>query len=291
MEKDPILGKIRVLLELLRVRNGVMGFLGVLTSAALIYPENFLSNQVILAGVVVFIIMGAGNMINDYFDFEIDKINKPDRPIPSRKITRNDTLMLSLALFFLGIALSKNINSYCFGLAVLNSLFLIVYGKYSKKLLLISNFGVSYLVASLFIFGALAPFGLNMDLWQKEILFVLTASAFFMTLSREIIKDIEDVEGDQEKYAVTLATKFGKNLAKKVAVVFTLLAIFVSCLPFFLSLPNFHLLGYGFFVGIADIIFLISLTMHPSLAQRLMVFGMISGLGAFFVGKMLPLIF
>jgi geranylgeranylglycerol-phosphate geranylgeranyltransferase len=289
MKYLPILGQIKVLLELLRVRNCVMGFLGVLLTVTLLHPGNALNSRIFLAGIPVFLIMGAGNMINDYFDSEIDKINKPYRPIPSRRINKNETLMLSLALFFLGIALAKNINAYCFGIAILNSLFLISYGKYSKKLLLVSNFGVSYLVASIFVFGALAPAGLNITGKQVEILIILTACAFFMTFSREIIKDIEDMEGDRANYAVTLATHFGKNKAKKGAVFFALIAIIISLLPFFLLLNSFHLLSYGFLIISADLIFLISLTMHPSLSQRLMVLGMALGLGAFFLGETLDI--
>lgn len=288
MKNLSLLGRIKVLWELFRVRNCVMGFLGVLISATLISEGNFLLPEVLLAGTSVFIIMGAGNMLNDYFDFEVDKINKPYRPIPAKKITRGDTLMLSLALFFLGIALTKNINIYCFTLAILNSLFLIFYGKYSKKLLLVSNFGISYLIASIFVFGALAPAGLTIPPSQIKILTVLSACAFLMTFSREIIKDIEDVEGDKERYAVTLPIKFGKKRAHHLAVFFAVTAIFLSVLPFFISLTSFHLLSYGFLVGIANVIFLVSLTMHPSLSQRLIVLGMVLGLGAFFLGKMFP---
>ncbi|MHC1575511.1 MAG: UbiA family prenyltransferase, partial [Candidatus Methanogasteraceae archaeon] len=75
----------------------------------------------------VFLITGAGNAINDYFDADIDAINKPMRPIPSGRVSRNAALYLSLLLFGLGIALAYTINIICFVIALANSLMLIVY--------------------------------------------------------------------------------------------------------------------------------------------------------------------
>ncbi len=65
-------------------------------------------------------------------------------------------MMLSLALFAIGLGMSKFVNIYCFIIALSNVIVLIVYGKYSKKMYLLSNLIVSYLVASIFVYGALA---------------------------------------------------------------------------------------------------------------------------------------
>ena len=59
---------------------------------------------------VVFFVTGAGNAINDYFDYEIDAINKPSRPIPSGKIGLSRAFSFSLALFIFGIIIASTIN-------------------------------------------------------------------------------------------------------------------------------------------------------------------------------------
>ena len=271
--------------DLMRVRNGLLAFLGILVSAVLVSNGNFgvvFSGNVLLAGIAAFLITSAGNILNDYFDVEIDKINKPERPIPSNKITRSDALMLSLALFLVGNALSKYINFYCLIIAAINTMVLIIYSKYSKKLLLISNLGISYLVASVFPFGALAvgidPFQLR----EIRIPVIITICAFLMTFSREIIKDIEDIEGDRRMYSVSIPIRFGIKRSRNIAVIFALTAIILSTIPFITHPVFFNLINYGLLIFIADLIFIVSLILDPSIGQRLMIAGMFIALLAFF---------
>lgn len=276
--------------ELIRIRNGVIAFFGVLVGAALVYTTSAITQElrVLVAGFVALLITGAGNAINDYFDYEIDKINKPHRPIPSGRISRSDVFMLSIILFLLGLGLAKYVNDYCLSIAFLNSIILIFYAMYSKKLLLVSNLGISYLVASIFLFGVAATIqeGTSMlSIEEIKIVTILTACAFFMTFSREIIKDIEDIKGDKEKYAVTLPIKIGVKRAKNMAIILTLIAIAFSLLPFAIETTSFNVYAYGTIIIISDLIFLASLTMHPTLGQRLMVVGMLLALTAFFLGN------
>lgn len=289
MKIDKIKEQIVTLLTLIRIRNCIMTFFGVLLGASFIDFSNIFTFKIILAGIAVFLITGAGNTINDYFDYEIDKINKAYRPIPSNKINRSDALMFSITLFFIGMGLSKYVNDYCLGIAVLNSIILVLYGKYSKRLHLVSNLGVSYLVASIFVFGALANFdsGINeiiSEIGKLQLIAIISACAFFTTFSREIVKDIEDIEGDKKEYSVTLPIKIGVKRSKNIASIFILAAILFSASPFFIPQEYFNLLPYGIFILIADLIFLISLTMHPAICQRLMIVGMIIALLAFFLG-------
>ncbi len=276
--------------ELIRIRNGVIAFFGVLVGAALVYTTSAITQElrVLVAGFVALLITGAGNAINDYFDYEIDKINKPHRPIPSGRISRSDVFMLSIILFLLGLGFAKYVNDYCLSIAFLNSIILIFYAMYSKKLLLVSNLGISYLVASIFLFGVAATIqeGTSMlSIEEIKIVTILTACAFFVTFSREIIKDIEDIKGDKEKYAVTLPIKIGVRRAKNMAIILTLIAIAFSLLPFAIETTSFNVYAYGTIIIISDLIFLASLTMHPTLGQRLMVVGMLLALTAFFLGN------
>ena len=281
--------------ELLRMRNGIIAFFGVLVGATFIHTTGTIipGTKIFIAGFAAFLITSAGNILNDYFDFEIDKINKPERPIPSGRISRSDAFMFSIVLFLLGLGFSKSVNDYCLSIAFLNSLILIFYAMYSKKLLLVSNLGISFLVASIFVFGVAATIQNGADMVGMEeikLVAIITACAFLMTLSREVIKDIEDIKGDEKKYAITLPIKIGAQRAKNMAMIFTLAAISFSLLPFIIQLTFFNLYAYGILIIISDLVFIISLTMHPSLGQRVMVLGMLLALIAFFLGNIVPVL-
>ncbi len=274
---------LKTLFELMRIRNCIIGFLGIIV-AVLFLDADIASKNTLLAGLSLIFIISAGNMINDYFDFQVDKINRKDRPIPSGRIKRNSVFMLSFLFFVFGIAIAFFINLYCLILSIVNSLFLVFYGKYSKKMLFVSNLGIAYLTASIFIFGAFSA-GLSSFGEQTMLLSILTTSAFLMTLSREIVKDIEDIEGDKKNNAVSLPIKFGAKKANGAAIIFAVFAIVVSFLPFFLTTGRFNLYVYSFLVSIADVIFLVSLKMKPEKTQRMMALGMFLALVAFFIGK------
>ncbi len=275
--------------SLIRIRNCFIVFFGVLIGAMLITDGGEIippSKLVYIAGFSAAFIMMGGNTLNDYFDIDIDKVNKPNKPLPSGKISRSDTLMLSIGLFLIGAGLAKSINIYCLSLAVVNIVMLILYAIYSKRLILISNFTIAYLVASVFLFGALSAG--NVDLLTKSrFVVVLSVCAFFMTFSREIVKDIEDIEGDKKMYSQTLPIVYGAKKAKRLAMMFGLFAILLSVVPYLMKYPGINHNAYAIVIGFADLVFLSALTMFAPLGQRIMVFGMILSLSAFFFGRIL----
>ena len=282
--KDPL----KLAWDLFRIRNCLMATLGVFLGALFVYHhDTFIDTNLLLAMLSAFIITAAGNSINDYFDVEIDKINKPNRPIPSGRISKSDTLMISMILFLLGITLGKMINNYCFALALINSLLLAIYAAKLKKTLLLSNMLVSFLVASTFIYGSLSKIGpQGFQFGDLTLLAVISTSAFLTNFSREILKDIEDIEGDKRNYVTTLPIKYGEKFSKRVASILTIFAIFLSVTPFFISLENFNKLAYFFLIFAADLTFLISLRSPAELSQRIMVFGMFLALLAFLFAKL-----
>ncbi len=286
---------IRLHWQLLRARNGIIAVFGVIVGGTFIYasgtPISWM--PILIAGIAAAIITGAGNALNDYFDYEIDRINRPDRPIPSGRISRSDVFMLAIVLFFIGLGLSKYINNYCLAIALLNSTVLMLYAKYGKKILFVSNLSVSFLVSSLFIFGVAATIQEDSGVIGMEELIlvaIVSSSAFAATLSREIMKDIEDIKGDAEKYAKTLPIELGEEKAKKMAAFFTAVAILLSLTPFITPLGTFNTALYGIIILAADLIFIISAIMEPAIGQRIMVIGMVFALLAFFLGNMAHLI-
>jgi geranylgeranylglycerol-phosphate geranylgeranyltransferase len=276
----------KVILELIRYKNCAMAGLAAVIGAAIAYSAA--PGQLIWMGfifITVFVITGAGNAINDYFDANIDAINRPDRPIPSGRISRRSAYNFSIGLFALGIIISFFIGSTLtpFFIAIFNSFLLYFYASFLKRKVLVGNLSVSYLTGSTFLFGGAAYGGKGIQV--TLILFFLSMLA---TFAREIVKTIEDIEGDKLDGASTLPIKIGEARAAYVACAFGLLAVFLSPLPYYMGLFNEY---YLVVVGIADIVFLYAMVQilrkNPTGSSKYFKVAMFLAMLAFIAGSIL----
>ena len=283
-------GHVKTILELLRIRNVFISLLGVYVGALLFSLGSPMpAYNIIAAALSAALILGGGNALNDYFDYQVDIINKPNRPIPSHRITRSDTLMLTLTIFLIGLALAKSINPLCFRIATFNTLMLIIYARYSKKMLFTSNIFISYLTASVFIYGAAAVYNPTIGVGDGlKLAAVLTICAFFTNLSREIIKDIEDIEGDRKNYSITLPIRYGPQTAKTIAIASGLVSIVISLVPLISPTDAFNELVYAIIIIPTGAIILASYKTHETVNQRLLVFAMTAALIAFLTATIIP---
>ncbi|AKB75774.1 (S)-2,3-di-O-geranylgeranylglyceryl phosphate synthase [Methanosarcina lacustris Z-7289] len=284
---------IRTYLELMRYRNCLMaGFAAVigtliafniLTSG----PSNsnfegyfpFLDAGLVF--LVVFLVSGAGNAINDYFDIRIDSINRPERPIPSGRVQAKEALYFSYFLFALGTLLAFSINYVCGLIALFNSLLLVLYAKTLKGTPLLGNLSIGYLTGSVFLFGA-SIFGFG-GIKVLSVLFLLAALAI---TAREIVKDIEDMEGDRREGADTLPIRIGAKKAGNLAVLIGLLAVLLSPLPYFMSILG---LSYLYLVFLADLGFFAAILQlllrnNPTKSSKMLKIAMFFALIAFIAG-------
>ncbi|MEI7827861.1 MAG: geranylgeranylglycerol-phosphate geranylgeranyltransferase [Euryarchaeota archaeon] len=231
----------------------------------------------LLAFVVVFLVTAGGNVINDYYDVAIDKVNKPRRALPSGRITRKAALFYALTLLLLGVAASVFINPMCFGLATLNAALLVLYSWKLKQSALIGNLLVGYLTGSVFLFGGAAI----STIFIPGVLFL---SATLAITSREIVKDVEDLTGDKRAGASTLPIRYGVTPSLTAAAFFMLAAVAISPLPFIISALGYVYLGIVF---VADVILLYGVALSrsaPSTASKLMKYGMLVVLVAYVLG-------
>ncbi|RZN37981.1 MAG: geranylgeranylglycerol-phosphate geranylgeranyltransferase [Methanosarcinales archaeon] len=236
--------------ELLRAGNCTMAGFAAVIGAGIAYVP--VSDEISFYGIslvfaCVFLITGAGNSINDFFDADIDAINKPTRPIPSGRVSNDAALYFSLVLFGIGIVLSGFLGLICFVVAVINSTLLILYASSLKRTVLTGNVCVGYLTGSTFLFGG-ALFGIS-GITRTAGLLGLSMLA---TVAREITKDIEDTRGDMAMGANTLPIRIGRKSAGHVASAVGVVAVLVSPLPYFTGFSSWYLLVVGF----ADICFL-----------------------------------
>lgn len=221
----------------------------------------------------VFMVTGAGNAVNDYYDREIDAVNRPARPIPSGRLSPGGALNYSILLFVAGCAAAGLVNQLCLALAAINSILLLFYARNLKAMPLAGNICVSFLTGSAFLFGG-AAFGLE-GIRLDLVPFLLS---FLATMSRELAKDIEDMEGDHHGGALTLPLLAGERACAALAAAFVLAAVILSYFAPFGT-------AYLVIVAVADILFLASIPKilrgDATGAQRTLKLGMAVALLAF----------
>jgi geranylgeranylglycerol-phosphate geranylgeranyltransferase len=240
-------------IEILRPGNALMGAISIILVAII---DKTISIPVVLAMAAVFFETAAGNVINDYFDYNIDLVNKPERPIPSGRISlkngRNYAYLLFLAGTICGFLISYMTNNWIpFIIVLIADVVLYLYAYKLKATPLIGNLAVGFMTGFGFVFGGFCINNPNIIMTSIFLGFF----AFVMTTAREIIKDIEDVEGDKKDGARTLPIIIGK---KKPAILATILII-VDCALCPL-LYMYHIFGilYLVIIAIAVIIFIYS---------------------------------
>jgi len=275
-----------VILELMRYKNCAMaGFAAVIGASIAYIAAPGQLKWMPLVFITVFFITGAGNAINDYFDAGIDAINRPDRPIPSGRVKKADAFRVSIALFAAGLIISSLIRSSAipFFISVFNSFLLYFYAHSLKRKVFVGNLSVSYLSGSTFLFGGAAYGGKGI-----EVTFVLFLLSMIATLAREIVKTIEDQEGDKRNGASTLPVQIGERPSAYIASFVGVFAIVLSPIPYIMGLFNEY---YLYTVAVADIIFLYAvfliLKRRPSASSRYFKIAMFFALIAFIAGSFL----
>ncbi len=215
-------------LEILRPFNALMGVIAVLLVALI--SGNF-TLYVPVACFIVFIFTGAGNAINDYFDHKIDAINKPERPIPSGRISLTTALIYSVSLFVISTIMAFIIGIIPGIIVILSAVLMYLYAYKLKTSCLIGNLSIAFLTGLCFVFG-----GVVLDAVGLSIL--LGIYAFLMTMAREIVKDMEDVEGDSIEGASTFPIKHGMKVSSILAAAFMVIASLTSPILYFIGIFN-----------------------------------------------------
>ncbi len=266
-------------LKIMRPLNSVMATVGVFVGALVAGGTAILAVAgilpVLLAMLSVFFFMGAGNGLNDCMDAEVDAKNHPERPIPSGKISRKHALNFSILLFIVAGFLAAFINPYALAVELLATFFMISYEVSLKNRGFPGNLTIAFLTSALFLYGGAA----TGDMTNTVIFSML---AFLVSVGREIIKDIEDMEGDEGRK--TLPMKIGKKRAKMVAAAFISGGVALSPLPYIISQVGISFIPL---VAAADGIFIYAVVILPESehrAQKMCKFGMLAALVAFVIG-------
>jgi geranylgeranylglycerol-phosphate geranylgeranyltransferase len=268
----------RAAVELARPGNAVAA--GVLTATGAFVTGGVAAAPAAVAAAVIATIAATagGNAINDYFDREIDAINQPDRPIPRGAISARGALGVSIACFAVATVAALTLPPAAIGIAVINLLALVAYTEWFKGRPLVGNVLVAYLTGSAFLFGGAAlgePLG-------AAVLFLLAAVA---TLTREIVKDVEDIGGDRQEGLRTFPIVVGRKPALWAGVAVLVVAIAASVFPY---RDGTFGLSYLLVVVPADAVMLwaaLNSFRDPTMSQRWLKRGMFLATAAFVVGR------
>ena len=243
---------------LFRLGNNLTGVIGVFLGSiiALGYvPQGILAQITILHASSVLFFMCSWNALNDIYDFEIDFVNRPDRPLPSGRISLNNakiatgitmiSSILSIALCYWLISESSpseglDVSEWYPSLIIwITALILLInyefpFGLRLKDKGLPGNISISISVGLVVVFGASAVF----EPFSEKAWSLFFVGIFYNT-SREIIKDVQDMEGDEGRN--TLAMRIGPENARTVAWMVSILALASVLLPFALGdYPPLH---------------------------------------------------
>jgi 4-hydroxybenzoate polyprenyltransferase len=203
------------------------------------------------------LIAAAGYIINDYFDLNIDQINKPDKVVVNKLISRRWVIFWHMILSLLGLFFTVSalpIAEYWY--LVLGNLASIIllwfYSTNFKKQLLIGNVLISLLTAwvigIIFFSKYLLKIHTLLEVDTNQIRFfrltILYASfAFIISLIREVIKDMEDMDGDRKYGCRTMPILWGMNASK------VFVAVWIVVLVSVLLILQFYVLPFGWWLS------------------------------------------
>ena len=186
----------------------IIGLAQYTTARFLLSPETVFDPRLFGLALSTMLVAAAGYVINDYYDIKIDLINKPDRVIIGKNIPRRYAILIHTILSVMGIAIGFWLD---WRIGVINSFsaFLLwLYSNALKRLPFVGNFAVGLLTGiSVFVVNVLYP-------PLMVLVAIYSLFAFFMTLVREIIKDLEDLKGDDTFGCRTLPIVWGIRRTK-----------------------------------------------------------------------------
>ena len=173
-------------------------------------------------------VAGGGYIINDYFDLNIDQINKPEKVMIDRYIGRRWAIILHFLFSFISICIGVYVDfqtdqHILGGANLFNAILVFVYSLSLKKKLLAGNIVIAFLLAWAIVVITCCEINQFLLPIREQIIntqkllrytFLYAGFAFIGNIIREVIKDMEDVEGDRKYGCRTMPIAWGMNASK-----------------------------------------------------------------------------
>ena len=204
-------------------------------------------------------IAAAGYVINDIYDVETDLVNKPEKIIVGKSISEKSAFSIYIILTIIGVGvgfyLSNLVGRNGFSaIFVIISALLYIYATYLKQTALVGNIVISFLVSmSLLIVGlfellpVITEQNRETQLTFFKIIFDYAIFAFMINMLREMIKDIEDINGDHKAEMKTLPILIGRKRSLKVVFALSLIPLF-AVTYYIITYLYKHYVAVGYFL-------------------------------------------
>lgn len=224
-----MLTKLSASIQISRPVNFLITFFSISVAAVISAGEIVSPFIILFAALSGGFTASAGNIINDILDLPIDKINRPERVLPKEKLTKNEALLLYSVLNITALIFSVLVGLSAFLIVFFTIVLLLVYSFFLKKIPLLGNFVVAFLTGLAFIYGGIAVENISSAV-------IPALFAFLINFVREILKDMEDVEGDSAAGVKTYPLKYGFKKSKTIILMLTLLLIMFTFYPFLFNI-------------------------------------------------------
>lgn len=237
-------------LDLVRPVNCVMIGFAVIVGAFVSKPSSIPFVQLALGFLTGLFLCAYSMAVNDIYDLEVDRVNRPERPIPSGRVSVQEAYRLSVVVLAIGMACAVlSLNPLAVAVAAAYAFLSWLYSKRAKRAGLAGNLIVASSLAIPFIYGGAVAGGAI----AGSLLLMMALTAFFSGVGREVVKGMADVEGDAKRDVNSFARSRGLGFASGVGAFFFVLAVLASWVPLVTGLANEF---YTFGVLIPDALFL-----------------------------------
>ncbi|MBI3840653.1 MAG: geranylgeranylglycerol-phosphate geranylgeranyltransferase [Thaumarchaeota archaeon] len=277
---------LRAGVALIRPVNCAMIGFAVVVGEFVSKPPSIPVLQTVLGFLTGFLVCAYSMAVNDVYDVEVDRINRPDRPIPSGKVSVQDANRVSVIVLAGGVAASvASLNPVAVVIAMSYAFLSWLYDSWAKRKGIFGNLIVASSLAIPFIYGGVVSGGSV----GGSLLLIMAATSFSSGVGREVVKAMADTPGDEKRGVASVARSSGMRAASAVGAGFFLLAVASSWIPVVFGLANGY---YAYGVAVPDVVFVylawsIVRKADPPNAyrvKRVALAGMLSGLVVFIGG-------
>ncbi len=243
------MSQLRALYKLSRPMSSLSGGLAVLLGGYVAGTGEWI--KIILACITTLFVAASANAWNDYLDIDIDRINQPNRPLPSGLVSLRNARTFSFVIALLSLFTAYLINQTAFTIAVISIILLYIYSWRLKSTVLMGNMTVALISAMSAIFGGVSAGNVKPSLW----LALIIACAI---MGREVLKTLADYEGDLRHRCRTIATVWGRRWARVVFFILIAATVIVMMTPYLFNVYR-PIYAYIVTLGVYPVVFYILL--------------------------------
>lgn len=202
--------------------------------------------NIALAVLATLFISASANAWNDALDVEIDRVNQPERPLPSGQVSMRAVKIFAFVMAGLSISVAALISWEAFLISLFSNFLLFIYSWKLKSTVLLGNVIVAFISAMSAVFGGVAAGNPRPTLWLFIIIFVAI-------LGREVLKTLADYEGDLKESVRTISTVWGRRAARVVFYLLVAATVIMMMMPSMLRVYR-PVYGYIVFLGVIPVI-------------------------------------